>query len=359
MKGLKSVRAKIDQVDARILALLNERARQVLHVHDIKFLASGGKAASVAFVPHRERQVLDRLVKLNEGPFPNEGVLSVFREIMSASLAMEGRPRIAYMGPAATFSHRAALSKFGAQCEYAPVAGIPDVFAEVEQGRADLGVVPVENSSEGVIRHTLDLFVDSSLKVCGELALPIRLSLMSKSGKKSGYKAIVSHPQPLAQARGWLDRHYGGIDRVESSSTAAAAQMAAKNGKIAVIGDSLAAEIYGLKIIANNIQDKSDNMTRFLVIGRTVSEATGRDKTSVMLSLRDKVGALASMLKPFEQARISLSSIESRPSRRRPWEYYFFIDFLGHQKDKKVVRLLESLKKRTVELKVLGSYPLA
>jgi chorismate mutase/prephenate dehydratase len=359
VKGLKGIRAKIDALDSEILGLLNKRAAQVMKVRDLKAEASGGKAASVAFVPHRERQVLDRLTRLNPGPFPNEGVLAVFREIMSASLALEGRPRIAYMGPAATFSHKAALAKFGAQCEYAPVAGIPDVFAEVEQGRADLGVVPVENSSEGVIRHTLDLFVDSSLKVCGELALPIRLCLMSKSGKKSGYKAILSHPQPLAQARGWLDRNYPGVERGESSSTSAAAKLAAKDSKIAVIGDALAAEVYGLKVVAKNIQDKSDNMTRFLVIGRTLAEPTGRDKTSVMLSLRDKVGALASMLKPFEAAKISLSSIESRPSRRRPWEYYFFIDFLGHQQDKKTLKLLEALKKRTLELKVLGSYPLA
>lgn len=359
MKSLSAVRAKIDALDAKILALLNDRARQVMEVREIKTQASGGRAATVAFVPHRERQVLDRLARMNRGPFPTDGVAAVFREIMSASLALEGRPRIAYMGPEATFSHQASLSKFGQMCEYSPVASIPDVFAEVEQGRADLGVVPVENSSEGVIRHTLDLFVESSLKICGELALPIRLNLLSKAGKASGYQAIISHPQPLAQARGWLDTHYAGLERREASSTAAAAKLAVKDGKIAVIGDILLAKIYGLKVIAKNIQDKNDNMTRFLVIGRTVAQPTGRDKTSVMLSLRDKVGALASMLKPFESSKISLTSIESRPSRRRPWEYYFFIDFLGHQQDKKVIKLLESLKKRSLELKVLGSYPLA
>jgi chorismate mutase/prephenate dehydratase len=358
MTTLKSVRARIDSLDAQILKLLNLRARQVLQISQLKSRA-GLPPAAVAFVPHRERQVLDRLRTLNQGPFSDEGVLAVFREIMSASLALEGRPRIAYMGPEATFSHQAALMKFGTQCEHLAVPGIQDVFAEVEQGRADLGVVPVENSSEGVIRHTLDLFVESTLKICGELAMPIRLNLMSKTGKAAGYRSILSHPQPLAQARLWLDKHYPGVGRRETSSTSAAAQLAVKDKQVAVIGDALAARLYGLKIISRNIQDKSDNVTRFLVIGRTMAEPTGKDKTSIMLSLRDKVGALASMLKPFESARVSLTSIESRPSRRRPWEYYFFIDFLGHQQDKKILRLLENLKKRTVELKVLGSYPLA
>jgi chorismate mutase/prephenate dehydratase len=357
MKKLSSVRAKIDAVDGKILNLLNERARYVMQVWEIK--AAEGRGTAAAFVPHRERQVLDRLVKMNQGPFPKEGVLAVFREIMSAGLALEGRPRVAYMGPPATFSHRAALSKFGTQVEYVEVAGIPEVFAEVEQGRADLGVVPVENSSEGVIRHTLDLFIDSNLKVCSEVALPIKLCLMSKTGKVGPYQAIVSHPQPLAQARGWLDAHYAGVQRREAPSTAYAARAAERNSRIAVIGDQLAAEIYGLKVIAKNIQDKSDNMTRFYVIGHTVSQPTGRDKTSIMLSVRDRVRALASVLQPFEAANISLSSIESRPSRRRPWEYYFFIDFAGHQQDKKVLKTLAILKKRTVELKVLGSYPLA
>jgi chorismate mutase/prephenate dehydratase len=356
--SLKSVRSKIDGLDARILDLLNQRAAQVLKVGQIK-AKSGVPLGRAAFVPHRERQVLDRLFQLNQGPFPNDAVLAVFREIMSASLAMEGQPRIAYMGPEATFSHQAALSKFGSQCDYSALRSIAEVFAEVEQGRCDFGVVPVENSSEGVIRNTLDLFVESSLKICGELALPIRLNLMSKLGKGRSPKAIVSHPQPLAQARGWLERHYPQVELREAASTAAAAKLAAKDSRLAVIGDLLAARIYGLKVIAKNIQDKGDNMTRFLVIGRTVAQPTGRDKTSIMLSLKDRVGALASMLKPFEKARVSLSSIESRPSRRRPWEYYFFIDFLGHQQDKKIVQLLESLKSRTVELKVLGSYPLA
>jgi chorismate mutase/prephenate dehydratase len=263
------------------------------------------------------------------------------------------------MGPEATFSHRDALSKFGSGCEYLAVSGIQDVFTEVEQARADLGVVPVENSSEGVIRHTLDLFVESPLKVCGELALPIRLCLMSKNGGGARPSAIVSHPQPLAQARQWLDRNYPGIERREAASTAAAAKAAAKDKRIAVIGDALAAEIYGLKILARNIQDKSDNMTRFLIIGRTIAEATGKDKTSLMISLRDKVGALAGMLKPFEKSKVSLSSIESRPSRRRPWEYYFFVDFLGHQRDPKIARLLKSLERQASEIKVLGSYPVA
>ncbi len=355
---LDLLRQKIDGLDAKILGLLNQRAQHVLGIRDLKH-KPGSRPGQTAFVPHRERQVLDRLLDLNQGPFPNEGVLAVFREVMSASKALEGRPCVAYMGPPATFSHKAALSKFGAMSEYSAVTSIPEVFADVEQGRSDFGVVPVENSSEGVIRHTLDLFIESPLRICAELALPIHLDLMSRSGKKLGYKAILSHPQPLAQSRGWLDRHYGGIERKETSSTTAAAELAAKDSRVAVVGDALAAEIYGLKTIAANIQDKSDNMTRFLVIGKTVSAPSGRDKTSVMVSVRDKIGALAGLLKPFERSGVSLTSIESRPSRRRPWEYLFFIDFLGHQEDRKAAKLLADLKKHALELKVLGSYPVA
>jgi chorismate mutase/prephenate dehydratase len=359
MSKLESLRKAIDQVDDRLLALLNERAGLVLKVRDSKHAEGGGKASTRAYTPHREKQVYQRLVKRNPGPFPSEALTAVYREIMSASLALEGKPRIAFMGPAMTFTHQAAMSKFGSQCDYVAVAGIPDTFAEVEQGRADYGVVPVENSTEGVIRHTLDLFVESELKICSEISRPIRLSLMSKSGKSTGYRGVISHPQPLAQARGWLDKHLPGVPRLEAASTTQAAQMAAKDGGLAAVGDVVAGEHYGLKAVARNIQDQNDNTTRFLVIGKTISRPSGHDKTSLMLSLRDRVGALASMLKPFERGKVSLTSIESRPSRRRPWEYYFFLDFLGHQEDPKVRRILDDLRTKVVDVKVLGSYPVA
>ncbi len=355
MKPLEQARKQIDGIDGKVLELLNRRARLAQRVGEIK---RASKAAST-WAPHREKQVYQRLTRENPGPFPNEALMAVYREIMSASLALEGRPRIAYMGPPMTFSHLAALSKFGQSCEYVPVASIPETFAEVEQGRADLGVVPVENSTEGVIRHTLDLFVESDLRICSELTMAIRLCLMSRSGSLKGVTTVVSHPQPLAQARGWLDKRLPGLKRVEVSSTTVAAQMAARDGRLASVGDPRAGRFYGLREVFRNIQDKSDNRTRFLVLGRTFSRPSGHDKTSLMLSLRDRVGALAAMLKPFERNRISLTSIESRPSRRRPWEYFFFVDFLGHQEDAGVARALKELRAQVVELKVLGSYPVA
>ena len=356
--GLDDLRVKIDAIDVKLLKLLNDRARLVLQVGQKKE-RKGVRLGSVAFVPHRERQILDRLAKQNPGPFPNEALAAVFREIMSASLAMEGKPRIAYMGPRATHTHMAAVSKFGSQCEYIPVGGVKATFTDVEQGRADYGVVPIENSTEGVINHTLDLMVDSDLKICSELSVPIRHMLLCKSGKLSDISSVLSHPQALAQTRGWLDEHLPGVRKVETPSTSQASQKAAKDKTVAAVGSELGAEIYGLKIAAKNIQDISDNRTRFLVIGRTISKATGKDKTSVMLSIRDKVGALADILKPFEKHKVNLSSIESRPSRRKAWDYYFFIDFAGHQDSPRVKKLLADLERRAANLKVLGSYPSA
>ncbi len=362
VKELKELRAEIDSLDTRLLELLNARAKAASEIGEVKArsLGAGKRKAGVAWVPHREREVLNRMLKLNTGPFPDDAVLAVFREIMSASLALEGRPRIAFLGPEATFSHQAARTRFGAQCEYVPLPGLPNVFSDVEQGRADFGVVPVENSSEGIIRPTLDGFIESNLTVCGELSLPIHLCLMSKTGKlKQPYKAIVSHPMPLAQARGYLAAHHPQVPLQEAQSTASAAVAASKDPALAVVANLLAARTYGLKVISRDIQDRSDNRTRFWIIGRTVAAPTGHDKTSVMLSLKDSVGALAKMLRPFERAKVSLTSIESRPNRRRPFEYFFFVDFIGHQQDPTVATLLSALKKQSVEFKVLGSFPVS
>jgi chorismate mutase/prephenate dehydratase len=352
--SLERVRREIDKVDARLVALLNERAGLVLKVRDLKHSTS-----APAYAPHRERQVYERVAALNQGPFPPEALKAVYREIMSAALAMEGRPRIAYMGPSFTFTHLAAMERFGSQCEYVAVEGVPGTFDEVEQRRADYGVVPVENSTEGVIRHTLDHFIDSDLKICSEFSMAIRQNLLTKSGKmdKGSLRMVVSHAQPLAQVRQWLASHLPGVPLREMASTTLAAQAAAKDKGVAAVGNTAAARAYGLKVAAASIQDQSDNTTRFLVIGRTVAQPTGHDKTSVMVSLRDRVGALAAMLKPFETSKVNLTAIESRPSRRRRWEYYFFIDFLGHQEEPKVQRMLQALRREVHELKVLGSYP--
>jgi chorismate mutase/prephenate dehydratase len=352
--SLDQVRRDIDKVDARLVALLNERAHLVLKVRDLKQSTS-----APAYTPHRERQVYTRVAELNQGPFPPSALKAVYREIMSAALAMEGKPRIAYMGPAFTFTHLAAMERFGSQCEYVAVEGVPGTFDEVEQRRADYGVVPVENSTEGVIRHTLDHFIGSELKICSEFSMAVRQNLLTKTGKldKGTIRLVVSHPQPLAQARHWLATHLPGVPTREMASTTLAAQVAAKDRSVAALGNTMTARAYGLKVAASNIQDQSDNTTRFLVIGRTVAQPTGHDKTSVMVSLRDRVGALAAMLKPFEDGKINLTSIESRPSHHRKWEYYFFIDFLGHQQEPKIQRVLEALRRTVHEVKVLGSYP--
>jgi chorismate mutase/prephenate dehydratase len=253
------------------------------------------------------------------------------------------------------------MLRFGSQGGYVSSAGIPNVFEEVEQGRCDYGVVPVENSTEGIINHTFDLFVDSDLKVCSEISLPIRNHLLSSKGDLKKLRVVQSHPQALAQCRQWLDRNLPGIEQKPVASTSLAAELAAKDksGRTGAIAADLAAKHFKLRALARNIQDQGDNTTRFFVIGRTISQPTGKDKTSVMLSIRDKVGALASVLKPFEKNKVNLSSIESRPSRRKAWDYYFFVDFHGHQLDPKVARLLKDLSARVAQLKVLGSYPAA
>jgi chorismate mutase/prephenate dehydratase len=360
MKKLPGLRRRIDALDDRMLALLNERAQVVQQVYVEKLRhAKGGKVA--AFVPGREAEILRRLAAKNRGPFPEAGIAPVFREVISACRSLEISPRIAYFGMAGSNTHQAALNAFGSQGDFVSVVGIPGIFEDVSQGRADYGVVPVENSTEGVINHTLDLFVDSDLKVCAEVSLPIRYQLLNRSGKAAPIRRILSHSQSLAQCRRWLARRMPGVELESAASTSAAAQAVAadKSGRSAAIASQLAARLYGLKAVATEIQDQNDNSTRFFVIGRALSKPTGRDKTSVMLGIRDRVGALSSVLKPFESHQVNLTSIESRPSQRKAWEYYFFIDFHGHQAQPRVQRLLKSLQKQVAQLKVLGSYPAA
>ena len=358
MKSLKPLRQRIDSLDDRILGLLNERAQVVQQVYSVKLAQANGKPAQ-AFVPGREAQILRRLKSEARGPFPAAGIAPVFSEIISACRSLEISPRIAFFGQPGSNTHEAAISCFGSQGDYIPVSGIPGVFEEVEQGRCDYGVVPVENSTEGTINHTLDLFVDSDLKVCSEISQLIRPLLLSQAKSLKAVKKVLSHPQALAQSRGWLQRHLPGVPVMEVASTSEAARLAAKDKSVAAVASALAAKTYGVKVLASGIQDVSGNRTRFFVIGHTVAQPTGKDKTSVMLSIRDKVGALASVLKPFEKNKVNLSSIESRPSRRKAWDYFFFVDFHGHQQDPKVARLLKDLSARVAQIKVLGSYPAA
>ncbi|HUO56847.1 MAG TPA: prephenate dehydratase [bacterium] len=349
---LQQFRDAIDAIDAQLIRLLNERAKKVLKIRDVK-----AKDQAHFYAPHREMEVYRRIAKLNQGPFPTETLTAIFCEIMSGSLALESKLKIAYFGQLGTNTHIAALQKFGSSSSYVAGATLKDVFLEVERGRAQYGVVPIENSTEGTINHTLDLFVESDLRICSEIFMPITYTLMSKSGELDKVKKVYSHPQALGQCRVWLEANLPNVAIVESASTARAAQVAATESSAAAIAPDLAAKLYKLKPIAKRIEDMQDNYTRFLVIGKSGSEKTGDDKTSIMVSIKDKVGALFSLLYPFEKQGINLTSIESRPSRKKAWDYYFFIDFLGHVDDPKTQKVLREIEKASLTVKVLGSYP--
>jgi len=349
--SLSEHRQAIDKLDTQIVRLLNARTRHVLAIGEIK-LAAGEEI----YAPHRERIVFDRVCKSNAGPITNEQLRSIYREIMSSALALEKTMTIAYFGPEATFTHQAALQKFGASLNYAAQKTIGDVFTEVSKKSADYGVVPVENSTEGVVTHTLDMFVDSDLKIVSQVLLKIQQCLMSNS-PLSKIKKLYVHPQSLAQCRGWLAKHLPRVEIVEAASNARSAELAAKEKFAASLGGVLAAEKYGLKILAQDIQDNSVNVTRFIVLGRTCSPPTGDDRTSLMLSVADKAGALHEAIAAFKTFKINMTKIESRPSKRKAWEYFFFIDCAGHYQDAKVDKAIQHLGKHCNFVKILGSYP--
>ncbi|MDD5350873.1 MAG: prephenate dehydratase [Chthoniobacteraceae bacterium] len=351
---LTPIRKKIDALDAQLLALLNERADLVHEVGEIKRRHGGS-----VFAPEREEALLRTLAERNAklgGRLPATAVRAIYREIMSASYALEKGLTIAYFGPAGTYTHEAARNKFGASVEYAPQPGISDVFAAVARGSADFGVVPIENSTEGAVTHTLDEFMGSELKICAEILLRVEQNLLAKC-PRGEIRKIYSHPQSLGQCRQWLQTHFPTAEVIASSSNTRAAQHAAEEPGAAAIAGKLAAELYGLNILEASIQDCAFNTTRFLVIGPQSCPPTGNDKTSLMFTVRDESGALFSALKPFQRLGISMSKIESRPSRRKAWEYYFFVDIGGHGEDPRVVEALDELGKHCTRLKVLGSYP--
>lgn len=352
MKELERLRHQIDSIDSEIVRLLNERARAAIEIGKIK-----KEEKMAAHVPQREREIFERFEKENQGPFPNEAIRVVFREIMSASLSLEQPLRVAYLGPKATFTYLACMKQFGVFANYIPVNSIKEVFTEVEKGLADYGVVPIENSTEGVVNHTLDMFIDSSLRITSEILQEVSHHLLSLTGNMADIKCVYSHPQPIAQCSGWIEKNLANIPVVEVSSTARAAEMCAEDPSAAAIASELAAQLYGLKIIRSHIEDYSSNFTRFLVIARNHVQMSGRDKTSVMFSIKDKVGALYSCLKTFTDCGINLTKIESRPSRKKMWEYIFFVDIEGHIEDEKIKKALDQLEQQCTFLKVLGSYP--
>lgn len=350
--GIEKIRRSIDRIDDDLLSLLNQRAQQAKKIGQAK------KRANVeVFSSQRERQIIERLFEKNKGPLGEDEIEDVFEAIFTTCRSIQKKYTIAFFGPEATFTHMAALKHFGRNCDYVPLPSIKDVFSEVEHKRADYGVVPIENSTEGVVNHSLDMFIDSDLSIVAEREEPIAQNLLSLSGRLKDVKTIYSHPQPLAQCRKWLDTHLPHAFVHEAASTSDAALKATLDASSAAIASAMAGKMYSLKTVAQRIEDTSNNATRFLIIGRTAAAPSGKDKTSIMFCLKDKVGALYEMLEPFMREGLNLTKIESRPTKKKAWEYIFFVDFIGHQSQKNVQRSLSALGEKCATLKVLGSYP--
>lgn len=354
MTKLEKLRLEIDKYDSWILNLLNKRTSVVLKIRKAK----KDKHLST-HSPEREREILARLSKLNRGPFPNEALKTIYKEILSSSLSLEQPLKVAYLGPAATFTHLAAQRQFGSVTEYIPGSTIKAVFEAVARDNVQYGVVPIENSTEGVINYTLDMFIDSDLQIASEIMLEISHNLLSKTGKIDNIKRIYSNPQAIAQCRGWLEENLPGIPVIEELSTASAAKRVSKDPSSAAVASELAATIYKLKFVKKGIETFKQNYTRFLVIAKDFPPKTGTDKTSIMFSIKDKPGALHLMLRPFAKHGINLTKIESRPSKRKAWEYIFFVDMEGHIDDAGVNKAIGEIKRECLYLKVLGSYPSA
>src|SRR6185503_8563892 len=343
---------KIDQIDEKIVSLLNDRASLAQKI---------GRSKSVnhqeVYAPHREKEVLERVCELNHGPLSAQVIGAVFREIISGCRGLEGPLNVSFFGAEATYTHLAAREKFGSAATLRSTASISEVFQEVSQGRAAFGVVPIENSTEGVVAHTLDQLVESDLQISAEIFQDIHHHLLSRSGKAENVQRIISHPQALAQCRDWLARHFPSVPVEEVASTAHAAIKAAGDASLAAISSAMAKEVYDLQSVAANIEDQGTNITRFLVIGKTSAAPSGDDKTSLVFSVQDKPGVLHRMLQPFARSRINLTKIESRPIKKRPWEYLFFLDLRGHREQAAVKKAIAALEKNCSFLKVMGSYP--
>ena len=350
--AVAEVRRKIDAIDSKLVEMLNQRAQLALDAARLK------KAGQLPpYAPEREQAVLNTAARLNRGPLSDNSVRNVFSEVISACRAVQRNVRVAFLGPMHTFSHQAVLRRFGASCELSPQDTIAEVFADVERGRSQVGVVPVENSSEGHVNTTLDEFITTKLKVCGETYLGVAHMLMSNEASLSDIITLYSHPQPLGQCRHWLNNNLSKVKVLECRSTAEAAQKAAAEPGAAAIGSELLATAHKLRILAGSIQDSPHNMTRFLIVGPQSCAPTGNDKTSLVFSISHTPGSLYDALGSMSQAGLNLTHILSRPMKDRPWEYVFFIDFLGHQEDAQPAQAIKGLMDDVAFIKVLGSYP--
>lgn len=358
---LDQLRKQIDHLDESILSLISDRAACAQQVAELKRTVAESSGEEVVFYrPEREAQVLRKVMSSNASALTDEAMAALFRQIMSSCLALEQKLKIAYLGPEGTFTHTAAVKHFGHAVETCALGTIDEVFREVSAGAANYGVVPVENSSEGIVSHTLDSFLESNLKVCGEVQLRIHHHLLiSDVGKPDRITRIYSHHQSLAQCRKWIDSHWPNVERIPVSSNAKAARLIQSEWNAAAIAGETAADMYNLKALASNIEDNPDNTTRFLIVGHQEVLPSGNDKTSIIVSTKNKPGALYHLLQPFHIHDISLTRIETRPSKSGVWTYVFYIDFEGHESDEKVHHVLQILESQAAEVRRLGSYPKA
>ena len=355
MANLEEFRRQIDQIDQKLVDLLNERAKVVVEVGKLK---ASDRNAPPIYAPDRERQVFDKVKACNQGPLPDRCLVAIYRELMSGSFFLERPLRIAFLGPKGSFSHTAAMLKFGQSVEYEPQSDIRGVFDEIGREHCDLGIVPVENSIAGGVIETLDAFIDSPAVVCGEVLLAIHHNLLANCAL-SEIKTIYSKPEVFAQCRQWLSSTFPNIDTISTASTAQAAQKAVAEPNTAAIGSLLAAELYGLRVACENVEDIANNTTRFLVIGRQQVRATGDDKTALVFSTAHKAGALVDVLQAFRSNNVNLTNIESRPSKKREREYYFFVNCQGHSDDANVSQAVEDARHHCLQLSILGSFPRA
>lgn len=354
MRSVSDLRKEIDAIDDQIVELLNKRAELALEIGQHKT-----RTRAHYFTPEREGAILKRLVQKSRGPLPAAALRAVYREVISACRALEKPLTIAFLGPHGTFSHQAAIQKFGASSILEPCDTIPEIFAQVERASCDYGVVPVENSLAGVIPETLDTFLQSNVRVVSELFVPIVHNLATRCSSLDEVRVLYSHPQPLAQCKQWLRSHLPNVEIIEVGSTVRAAEAACEREDSAALCPALAAELTGLPILVEHTEDNPSNRTRFLVLGYNEPEPTGRDKTSLMFSVHHRAGALFRAMAAFEKYDVNLTMIESRPARVAAWEYVFYVDVQGHVRDDNVARALKQLKEQTLFLTVLGSYPAA